>query len=213
MGRETASPELRGVPPMKKIFQHPPEPVTGRKYWRSLDQLADTPQFREWLQREFPAGADELKGDGSDDGLSRRNFLKLMGASTALAGLGLSGCRRPEKHLVPFTKSVEWAIPGKPLFYATSMPHRNGAQPLVVTTHDGRPTKIEGNPGHASSLGATGTFAQATLLDMYDPDRSGLFRNSGMESSVGAFDGWLAKLPDDLGKNEGEGLAFLVEQG
>src|ERR1700722_9840177 len=111
---------------MKKIFQHPPEPVgskSGKKYWRSLNQLADTPEFRHWLEREFPAGADEFKAGG----VSRRSFLKLMGASTALAGLGLSGCRRPEKHLVPFTKSAEWSIPGKPLFFATSMPHRSGA--------------------------------------------------------------------------------------
>ncbi|HWB57943.1 MAG TPA: TAT-variant-translocated molybdopterin oxidoreductase, partial [Chthoniobacteraceae bacterium] len=153
---------------MKKIYQYPPEPKTGKKHWRSLNELSDTPEFRQWLEREFPAGAEELKGGE----VTRRSFLKLMGASTALAGLGLSSCRRPEKHLVPFTKSVEWAIPGKPLFFATSMPHRNGAQPLVVTTHDGRPTKVEGNPLHPASMGATGTFAQATLLDMYDPDRS-----------------------------------------
>ncbi len=173
---------------MKKIFQHPPEPVTGKKYWRSLDQLANTPQFRQWLTREFPKGADEFNAGG----VSRRSFLKLMGASTALAGLGLSSCRRPEKHLVPFTKSAEWSIPGKPLFYASSMPHRNGAQPLIVTTHDGRPTKIEGNPHHPTSMGATGTFAQATLLDMYDPDRSATFRNRGQPMRKAAdFDKWL----------------------
>jgi molybdopterin-containing oxidoreductase family iron-sulfur binding subunit len=121
---------------MKRVFQHPPEPLTGKKYWRSLGELSDTPEFREWLQREFPAGAAQLEGDE----WSRRNFLKLMGASMALAGVGLTSCRRPEAHLVPFTKSVEWTIPGKPLFYATAMPRRTGAIPLVVTTHDGRPT-------------------------------------------------------------------------
>ena len=193
---------------MKKIFQHPAEPLTGKKYWRSLDQLADTPQFREWLQREFPAGADELNAGG----VNRRDFLKLMGASTALAGLSLSACRRAEKHLVPFTKSVEWAIPGKPLFYATSMPHRRGAQPLVVTTHDGRPTKIEGNPSHPSSGGATGTFAQSSLLDMYDPDRSRFFLNRGQKSDAAKFDAYLESLTAEFGKNEGVGLAILAEE-
>ena len=98
-----------------------------------------------------------------------------MGASMALAGFGLNGCRRPEAHLVPFTKSAEWTIPGKPLFYATAMPRRTGAIPLVVTTHDGRPTKIDGNPLHPASGGATDTHAQASVLDLYDPARSKRF--------------------------------------
>ena len=107
---------------MKRVFQHPPEKpsLTGRKYWRSLGELDDTPEFRGWLEREFPAGAQEMEMDGT----SRRQFLKLMGASMALAGFGLSGCRRPEAYLVPYSKSVEWLIPGKALFYATSMPRR-----------------------------------------------------------------------------------------
>src|ERR1051325_5782628 len=122
---------------MQRVFQHPPESANGKRYWRSLDELSDTPEFRDWLEREFPEGASELK----DDEWSRRNFLKLMGASMALAGVGLTSCRRPEAHLVPFTKSAEWTIPGKPLFYATAMPRRYGAIPLVVTTHDGTRTK------------------------------------------------------------------------
>ena len=97
---------------MKRILSHPTEPETGRKYWRSLGQLGDTPEFRSWLTREFPQGAAEMQGGE----VSRRNFLQLMGASMALAGLSFAGCRRPEKHLVPFTRGVEWAIPGKPLF-------------------------------------------------------------------------------------------------
>ena len=147
---------------MKRVFQHPPEPTSGRRYWRSSDELADTPEFRGWLEREFPAGAAQLDGDE----WSRRSFLKLMGASIALAGFGLTSCRRPEAHLVPFTKSVEWAIPGKALFYTTAMPRRNGAIPLVVTTADGRPTKIDGNPLHPASGGATDIFAQASILDL-----------------------------------------------
>ncbi|MEI9896410.1 MAG: TAT-variant-translocated molybdopterin oxidoreductase [Chthoniobacter sp.] len=98
---------------MKRIFEHPSTPLTGKKYWRSLGQLDDTPEFRGWLEREFPQGAAEIQGGD----VTRRNFLKLMGASTALAGLGLSACRRPTMHLVPFTRGVEWSIPGKPLFF------------------------------------------------------------------------------------------------
>jgi MoCo/4Fe-4S cofactor protein with predicted Tat translocation signal len=94
---------------MKRVFQHPPEPSTGKRYWRSLGELSNTPEFREWLEREFPAGTAELNGAE----WSRRSFLKLMGASMALAGFGLNGCRRPEAHLVPFAKSAEWTIPGK----------------------------------------------------------------------------------------------------
>src|SRR5205814_983919 len=86
---------------MKRVFQHPPAPTSGRRYWRSTDELADTPEFREWLEREFPSSAAQLNGDE----WSRRNFLKLMGASVALAGFGVSSCRRPEMHLVPFTKT------------------------------------------------------------------------------------------------------------
>src|SRR5438477_12711516 len=107
---------------MKRVFQHPPEPLTGKRYWRSLSELSDTPEFREWLEREFPTSAAELNGVE----WSRRSFLKLMGASMAWAGFGLNGCRRPEAHLVPFTKSAEWAISGKFLYYATAMPRRSG---------------------------------------------------------------------------------------
>ena len=93
----------------------------------------------------------------------------------ALAGVGLSSCRRPEAHLVPFTKSAEWTIPRKALFYSTAMPRRTGGIPLVVTTHDGRPTKIDGNPLHPASSGATDALAQASVLDLYDPARSRRF--------------------------------------
>src|SRR3954452_22462405 len=155
----------------KRVFHHPPEPATGRKYWRSLGQLSDTPEFRGWLEREFPQGAAELQGGE----VTRRSFLQLMGASTALAGLSLASCRRPEKHLVPFTKGNEWAIPGKALFYSTSMPSRNGFAPLAVTTYDGRPTKIEGNPFHPAVNGASDTWAQTSILDLYDPERAKSF--------------------------------------
>ena len=193
---------------MKRVFQHPPEPLTGKRYWRSLEELSDTPEFREWLQREFPDGAAELDRDY----WSRRNFLKLMGASVALAGFGLTSCRRPEAHLVPFSKSVEWTIPGKPLFYATAMPRRTGAMPLVVTTHDGRPTKIDGNPLHPTSGGASDTFAQASILDLYDPTRSQRFIRNGQTTDRAAFEAYLTQIRGPLGANGGGGLAFLVEE-
>src|SRR5947209_15728861 len=213
---------------MKRVFEHPPEKLTGKRYWRSLSELSDTAEFRGWLEREFPTGAAQLEGDE----WSRRSFLKLMGASMALAGFGLTSCRRPEAHLVPFTKSVEWTIPGKALYYATAMPRRSGALPLVVATVDGRPIKTEGNPLHPASGGATDAFAQASVLDLYDPARSKRFferveqkpeqdRKGGrMPKGPGkwvsetrdraAFEKYLEQLRPQIG--DGSGLAFLVEE-
>src|SRR6202011_1303105 len=190
---------------MNRVFQHPPEPLTGKKYWRSLGEYSNTPQFREWLEREFPAGASVI----SEDQWSRRDFMKLMGASMALAGLGLTSCRRPEMLLVPFTKSAEWTIPVKFLYYPTAMPRRTGAIPLIATTVDGRPIKLEGNPLHQASGGATDTFAQASLLDLYDPSRARRFVNRGKDASRAEFDAYIDKLRGQLGS--GDGLAFLVE--
>src|SRR3954453_16230064 len=175
---------------MKRVFQHPAPGKTGKQYWRSIGELSDTPEFRGWLEKEFPAGAAQLEGDE----VSRRSFLKLMGASMALAGLGLNSCRRPESHLLPFSKSVEWAIPGKALFYATAMPRRPGGLPLVVSTVDGRPIKIEGNPLHPASGGATDAFAQASILDLYDPTRSRTFLNKGKPADRAAFDSHINSL-------------------
>src|SRR3989454_7644102 len=186
---------------MKRVFHHPPEPSNGTKYWRSLGELKDTPEFRQWLEREFPPGAAELNGDE----WSRRDFMKLMGASMALAGLGLTSCRRPELHVVPFTKSAEWTIPGKFLYYATAMPRRTGAIPLIATTVDGRPIKLEGNPFHPASAGSTDVFAQASILDLYDPSRSRRFVNRSKDSSRAEFDAYIDKLRGQFGA--GDGLA------
>jgi MoCo/4Fe-4S cofactor protein with predicted Tat translocation signal len=202
---------------MKRVFEHPPEKLTGKRYWRSLGELSDTPEFRGWLEREFPAGAAQLEGDE----WSRRGFLKLMGASMALAGFGLTSCRRPEAHLVPFTKSVEWTIPGKALYYATAMPRRTGALPLIAATVDGRPIKLEGNPLHPSSGGATDAFAQASLLDLYDPARSKRFVEKGEKGQKkenfeprdrATFEKYLAELRTNIAADGGAGLAFLVEE-
>ncbi len=193
---------------MKRVLEHPPEALTGKRYWRSIGELSDTPEFRDWLEREFPSGAAQLEGDE----WSRRSFLKFMGASMALAGFGLTSCRRPEAHLVPFTKSAEWAIPGKPLFYATAMPRRSGALPLVVTTHDGRPTKVDGNPLHPASGGASDIYAQASVLDLYDPARSRFFVNKGKGTDRASFEKYLTELRGKIAADGGASLAFLVEE-
>jgi MoCo/4Fe-4S cofactor protein with predicted Tat translocation signal len=191
---------------MKRVFQHPPESLHGKHYWRGLGELNDTPEFRQWLEREFPPGAAELNGDE----WSRRDFVKLMGASMALAGIGLTSCRRPELHLVPFTKNVEWTIPGKFLYDATAMPRRGGAIPLIATTVDGRPIKLEGNPLHPASGGATDTFVQASILDLYDPSRSQRFVHKGKTSNRAEFDAYIGTLRNALTGQQGDGLAFLV---
>ena len=193
---------------MKRVIEHPPEAATGKRYWRSLGEYANTAGFREWLEREFPAGAAEL----SEGDWSRRDFLKLMSASMALAGVGLTSCRRPEAHLVPFTKSVEWTIPGKALYYATAMPRRGGAIPLIATTVDGRPIKLEGNPLHPASNGATDLFAQASILDLYDPTRSRRFVNKGKTSDRASFEKYVVDLVNKAKSDGGAGLAFLVEE-
>src|SRR5881296_3918221 len=193
---------------MKRVFQHPPEPLTGKKYWRSLGEYSNTPEFRQWLEREFPPGASEI----SEDEWSRRDFMKLMGASMALAGLGLTSCRRPEMHLVPFTKSAEWTIPGKFLYYATAMPRRTGAISLIATTVDGRPIKLEGNPLHPASEGATDTFVQASILDLYDPTRSKRFVQKGKGSTRKEFEKHVEELRKTVLSDGGDGVAFLVEE-
>jgi molybdopterin-containing oxidoreductase family iron-sulfur binding subunit len=172
--------------------------------WRSMAELEKSPGFEEILTREFPQGADVYQ----DSGLSKRDFMKLMGASMALAGVGLAGCRRPDAFIVPFNKGAEWTIPGKFLYYATAMPLRDGAMPLVVSTVDGRPTKIEGNPLHPDSNGGTDGFAQATVLDLYDPHRAKVIKESGAEAGAEDFDKFLKNVADA----GAQGLAFLVEK-
>lgn len=193
---------------MKKIFSHP-EPTenqAGPTYWRSLDEVANTPGFQEYLEREFPEGASVI------DGVDRRHFLKIMAASFALAGVGLSGCRRPERNILPYAKQPEQQIPGKPVFYATAMPLRQHALPLLAETHEGRPTKIEGNPTYTRSNGKSDLQAQASILDLYDPDRATRHLSDGeaieRENVFKLLDGIAQKFQG----NGGAGLAFLAEQ-
>ncbi len=138
----------------------------GPEYWRSLEELAGSPDFQEMLHREFPKGASEWL-----DSVSRRGFLKLMGASLAMAGM--TACtKQPLEPIVPYVKQPEEVIPGRPLFFATAFTLGGYANPILVESHLFRPTKIEGNDKHPASLGGTDVFSQASILGMYDPDRS-----------------------------------------
>ncbi len=193
---------------MKRNLTHPSPAPNGRTYWRSLGEYSRTPDFEEWLHREFPAGAAEWENDP----LSRRNFLRLMGASLALAGLSLSGCRRPEAHLVPFTQSPEWVIPGKKMSFATAQPRRRGAVPLLATTFDGRPIKMEGNPLHPLSLGASDNFSQASILDLYDPARRQHPTRSGKKISPSDWDAEIARIRDESTSTAGSSLAILADE-
>src|SRR5690606_22806571 len=139
---------------------------------------ASTPEFRDFLHREFPEGASELT-----DPVSRRTFMSLMGASVALAGFGTGCVRRPEEKILPYARRPEDLVPGLPQFYATTMAVSDMVTGLVVEAHAGRPTKIEGNRLHPASLGGTCTFEQAAILSPYDPDRTVRVLQDGQEST------------------------------
>src|SRR5437870_4651675 len=193
---------------MSKTIPPPcPEPESGPKYWRSLNQLADTPQFRQWVEHEFPSGAGELT-----DPVTRRHFVKIMSASFLLAGFGLSGCRRPEEKILPFGKAPENYIHGAPQFFATAMPTRGSAVPLVVKANDGRPTKVEGNSLHPDSNGAADRYAQASVLDVYDPDRAMRFVKDGNTVRREAALDFLGELSKAAQADGGQGLSFLLER-
>ena len=194
-------------------------PRGTKKYWRSLDELADTPLFREFVEREFPQQAE-----GWNDPVERRTFMKLMGASLALAGL--SGCVfQPPEKIVPNVKQPEEYVPGKALFYATAAPLFGAATPVIVRSNEGRPTKIEGNALHPTNqpldfppedpvrdpLGSSATdiFTQASILSLYDPDRSStpLFRER--ISTWTTFVGAMRSVLDE--QKQGKGIRFLTE--
>ncbi len=145
-----------------------PSHVTGRAYWRSLEEYADSEKFRERLgYAGTPVEEDQFSG------LSRRRFLQVMAASMSLAGLTLAGCRRwPEEKIAPYASRPEGRIPGEPIYYATIMERAGVALGLLAESSDGRPIKLEGNPQHPGSLGATDVWSQASILNLYDPDRA-----------------------------------------
>lgn len=174
-----------------------------KKQWRSLEEYAGSPQFMESLANEFPEGNSELL-----DPVSRRSFIGLMGASLGLAGL--QACRRPEEKILTYNKRPEDLIPGQAQFYATAMPFAGGAIGLLVESHQGRPTKIEGNPQHPDSLGATNTFAQATVLDLYDPSRSREPSTRDAKKSWREAASFLRSTGNAVAQKNGQGFAILV---
>src|SRR5688572_23472272 len=176
----------------------------GRLYWRSLGELADTPEFREYLHREFPEQASEW-----NDPKGRRDFLKLMSASLALAGVGAC-TRQPEEQIIPYVRQPEDVVPGRPLFFASAVIHRGYAQPVLVESHMGRPTKIEGNPEHPASLGGADSFTQASILDLYDPDRA---KTVTFRGEVRSWSNFLTAAQSALTAQKGRqgaGLRFLT---
>ncbi len=177
----------------------------GKEYWRSLEELADSDEFREFVRREYPQHAEEWS-----DPVERRTFLKLMGASLALAGL--SGCvYQPPEKIVPYVKQPEEEVPGKPLFFATAMQLGGVGSPLLVKSNEGRPTKIEGNDIHPESLGATDLFAQASILTMYDPDRSQTLTYREEIRPWSTFLGEIRTALEGQRGSRGAGLRFLTE--
>src|SRR3989440_8164089 len=188
-----------------------PEARVPREYWRSLEELADSPILEEFIRHEFPHAAEEW-----NDPVERRTFLKLMGASLALAGL--SGCViQPPEKVIPYVKQPEEETPGKGLFFATAYSLGGIATPLLVRSNEGRPTKVEGNPDHPSNPGATATdiFSQASILTLYDPDRSQtpLYRGEtrAWTSFVAEIRGLIEKEGDGFEVKLGAGLRFLTE--
>src|SRR6516162_329441 len=154
---------------------------TGPEYWRSLEELAGSEEFQQALHREFPKGASEWL-----DTVSRRGFLQVMGASLGLAGM--TACTKlPLEPIVPYVRQPEGVIPGRPQYYATAVTLGGYASPVLVESHLGRPTKIEGNAQHPASQGGTDIFTQAAILGLYDPDRSQSVVSMGDQRSVKAF--------------------------
>jgi molybdopterin-containing oxidoreductase family iron-sulfur binding subunit len=188
---------------------------TGREYWRSLEELADSGQFEDFLHSEFPRQAGEW-----DDEVGRRTFLKLMGASLALAGLTSCSYQPPET-VVPFVRQPAELVPGKPLFFATAMPMPGGAAGLLVRSNEGRPTHAEGNPDHPTSgtperpegqrVAATDVFSIASILSLYDPDRSETITNRGEIRPYTAFLGEIRTKLEEMRGRGGAGLRFLTE--
>jgi MoCo/4Fe-4S cofactor protein with predicted Tat translocation signal len=177
----------------------------GAEYWRSLDELADTVEFQEFLRKEFPRQAAPLEAS-----LDRRDFLKLLGASLALGGL--SACARPpqpHEKIVPYVRAPEDHVPGRPEFYATAVLDGGYAEGVLAENHEGRPTRVEGNPDHPASLGAAHAITSATVLSLYDPDRSQQLLQGGSPRSWSQFAGAMAErlaaLPD------GSRLRLLTE--
>ena len=197
--------DVRAVPVALSGVRRRLDGATGRAYWKSLEELAGDPAVEEMLRREFPEQASLF-----DDPLGRRQFLTLMGASLALAGL--TGCtRQPEEKIVPYVKPPEGVVPGRPLFFATAVLDEGYAKGVLVESHLGRPTKIEGNPDHPISLGATDARGQAAILDLYDPDRLQTLMHLGEIVPWGSFLASMKFALDGQRPAHGAGIRLLTE--
>src|SRR4051812_28902878 len=181
--------------------------VSGElKMWRSLDELAQTPAFQEMVGREFPDAAGEW-----DDEASRRTFLKVMGASLALAGIGVGGCVKPTtEQIVPYVRQPEEMTPGTPLYFATALTFRGYGRGIVAESHEGRPTKIEGNRNHPSSLGSTDAMMQGHVLNLYDPDRSQIVNYAGEVSNWNTFTRTILAELEARKSSGGQGIRILT---
>ncbi len=178
---------------------------TGKKYWRSVDELADTPAFREAVQREFPTQAAEWV-----DPVSRRGFLKVMSASLALAGL--AGCtKQPDEQIYPYVKEPEDLVLGRPVYFATAMPFNTGAVPLLVKSDAYRPIKLDGNPEHPVNRGSSDPLSQGALLDLYDPDRSQRVTYRGEVRQFAAFLADFRAMLSDKKASGGAGVYILSD--
>ncbi|MFG0293206.1 MAG: TAT-variant-translocated molybdopterin oxidoreductase [Phycisphaerales bacterium JB050] len=210
------SSKKQGLPVDKAAGPRERSHATGKTYWRSLDDLAQTPEFKDFLHREFPANASELLSG------SRRDFLKIMSASVALAGAAtIPGCRRPDHKIIAYNRKPEEVIHGKPLFYATSRRRPGGGVDLLLAeTFDGRPTKLEGNPLDHPTGGALTMHSQASILDLYDPDRSPdiiekMAESRGKPFKVRRWREFMSFAGEHFAQydqNRGRGLSFLVEK-
>ncbi len=177
----------------------------GKEYWRSVEEFVDAPEFEEFVKYEYPVHAEEW-----DSSVSRRNFIKVMGASLALAGL--SGCViQPTEKIVPYVSQPEGLIPGKPMYFATAMTLAGVGNGLLARSNEGRPTKLEGNPEHPGSLGSTDVLTQAALLDLYDPDRSKEITSRGEPKTWLAFMNDLRAKVEENRADGGAGIRFLTE--
>lgn len=179
---------------------------SGPRYWKSLDELMDKPSFKDWLHREFPQGASEVEG------VNRRNFMKIMAASFGVAGLGMAGCRRPEQYILPYSKQPEGTIPGLPAYFTTSFPDAYDNLPLVVETHQHRPTHIEGNRDFSVYGGGVSRFASASVLNLYDPDRMTSSYEGTRRVKPERVKDQLASLVAKFGPTGGQGMAILAQK-
>ena len=181
------------------------EAADGKAYWRSLDELAQTDEFVDMVHREFPEQAAELK-----DPVSRRNFLKLMSASLALGGF--TACTiQPNEKIVPQVRAPENIIPGKPQYFASAFSLGGIGSGVLVESHMGRPTKLEGNGKLPTGSKGSTSHVQASILDLYDPDRSQTVKNAGRLSTWNTFTETLALQMATQGLKDGAGLRILTQ--